>query len=100
MHWPFGRGRTGAWEPRRIEVEGYGRRTRKGQEVRVLTGWEVGEIGENYTTVPNILQRDQVKKKGVGNAKHRRQEVWTSPFPLLCLRKITIYTVVFIGRPA
>ena len=56
LHRPFGRGRTGAWEPRRIEVEGYGRRTRKGQEVGVLTGWEVGEIGENYTTVPNVLQ--------------------------------------------
>lgn len=40
----------------RIEVEGYGRRTRKGQEVGVLTEWEVGEIGENYTTVPNVLQ--------------------------------------------
>ena len=73
-------------------MEGYGRRTTK--------GWEVGEIGENYTTMPNILQRDQVKKNGVGNAKHRRQEAWTSPFPLLYLRKITIYTVVFIGRPA
>ena len=84
-------------------MEGYGRRTRKGQEVGVLTGWEVGEIGENYTTVPNVLQskrdqRDQAKKKGVGNAKHRRQEVWTSPFPLLYFREITIYTVVFIGR--
>lgn len=53
---PSERGRTGTWEPRRIEVEGYGRRTRKGQEVGVLTGWEVGEIGENYTTVPNVLQ--------------------------------------------
>ena len=56
LHWPFGRGRTGTWEPRRIEDEGYGRRTRKGQEVGVLTEWEVGEIGENYTTVPNVLQ--------------------------------------------
>ena len=60
--------------------------------MRVLTGWEVGEIGENYTTVPNILQskrdlRDEAKKKRAGNAKHRRQEDWTSPFPLLAFRK-------------
>ena len=41
-------------------MERYGRQTRKGQEVRVLTGWEEGEIGENYTAVPNILQSKRV----------------------------------------
>lgn len=62
-----------------------------------------GRNWENYITVPNILQwkrdlRDEAKKKRAGNAKHRRQEDWTLPFPLLAFRKITIYTVVFIGR--
>ena len=28
----------------------------KGWEVRVLKGWEVGEIGENYATMFNISQ--------------------------------------------
>ena len=34
----------------------YVRKERKGPELGVLKGWEVGEIGKNYATMLNILQ--------------------------------------------
>ena len=35
--------------------EGYGKQKRKGWEVGILKEWKVGEIGENCTTMINIL---------------------------------------------
>ena len=56
--------KAGVWESGRIGGGvGVGvreTRERKGREIRVLKGWEVGEIRGNYVTMPNTLQ----SKKG------------------------------------
>ena len=57
-------------------------RERKGREIRVLKGWEVGEIRGNHVTMPNTLQskkrmmgRCEKKGAGAGNAWYMRRGV-------------------------
>ena len=61
-------------------IQEYRRQQGKVQEVEVLKGWKVGEIGGNYATIFNILlSKNKAKKKGAGagNARYKRsQEAW------------------------
>ena len=47
-------------------IQEYRRQQGKVQEVEVLKGWKVGEIGGNYATIFNILlSKNKAKKKGL-----------------------------------
>ena len=61
-------------------IQEYRRQQGKVQEVEVLKGWKVGEIGGNYATIFNILlSKNKANKKGAGagNARYKgSQEAW------------------------
>ena len=55
-------------------IQEYRRQQGKVQEVEVLKGWKVGEIGGNYATIFNILLSKNKAKKigaGAGNARYK-----------------------------